>query len=390
MSQTDQTIYEQHATAHPLPKHDVRYNRLTTICLLCLAAQHPTLTSAMQLHIDGGANRSITPEQSALLQYRNIKPIHIRGVNADDPAVTCTGYGYLPWRAPDGTTLLVCCYYSPKAADTIISPTDVVLNHLASFSAWQQYSNLQTGMGHIEFIRTDKDTSPLHFPLTASNGLWFYHCDAVTDYNPNTDSITYQLIMNRLTTTATYELYHARLGHPGTSVMSTIHLHADGVPKLNPPALFCCDTCIRTKATKRATTATQVKQDLTDATQAPQGQHSSDGINPDSHHTDTEQDTTAPGSHFHIDMGFVRGTQYSSIAEDGKLVTSLDGFNSCVIIVDRRTRYTWVILTRSKIPQIDLISKFLAIHGSKTAAQRCIRTDQGRELWRSHQFHQMC
>ncbi len=239
-----QTWDEQHTITHSLPKHDVRYNRMTTIRLIRSAAQNPMLPSAMQLHIDGGANQSITPIQSALLQYRNIKPIHIKGVNAEDPAVTCTGYGYLPWCAPDGTVLLVRCYYSPQAADTIISLTDIVLNHLASFSAWQQYSNLQTGMGHIEFVSTGRNEPPIRIPLTASNGLWYYHCDTAMDFNPDPDSTRYQPIVNRLTTTATYELYHARLGHPSTSVMSTIHLHADGVPKLNPPALFRCDTCI--------------------------------------------------------------------------------------------------------------------------------------------------
>ncbi|MFN9981938.1 MAG: hypothetical protein ACK53Y_18575, partial [bacterium] len=30
------------------------------------------------------------------------------------------------------------------------------------------------------------------------------------------------------------------------------------------------------------------------------------------------------------------------------------------------------------------------MHGSKSAAQRYIRTDQGGELWRSHLFQQMC
>ncbi len=31
--------------------------------------------------------------------------------------------------------------------------------------------------------------------------------------------------------------------------MTMIHKHAEGVPKLAPPPLFRCDTCLRTKAT---------------------------------------------------------------------------------------------------------------------------------------------
>jgi len=137
------------AVTHELPVSDIRYNRLTTIRLLQSAATHPVLPTLMQLHINGGANHSITPYRNALLHYRDIKPFHICGVSANDPAVTCTGFGYLPWHAPDGTTLLVRCYYSSAAADSIISPSDIVLNHISSFKAWNQFSDLQTGTGYI-------------------------------------------------------------------------------------------------------------------------------------------------------------------------------------------------------------------------------------------------
>jgi len=63
---------------------------------------------------------------------------------------------------------------------------------------------------------------------------------------------------------------------------------------------------------------------------------------------------------------------------------------SYLIIVDRATRYTWVILTKAKISQVDLISKFLAVHGSNSTTQRFIMTDEGGELWGSHNFQRMC
>ncbi len=96
-----------------------------------------------------------------------------------------------------------------------------------------------------------------------------------------------------------------------------------------------------------------------------------------------------PGSHFHMDMGFVRGMQFSYKDEDGRLVTSLDGYNSYLLIVDRATRYTWVFLAKAKFPQIDNLKQFLAIHGSKVATQKRICTDKGGELWQSHQFQQL-
>ena len=41
-----------------------------------------------------------------------------------------------------------------------------------------------------------------------------------------------------------------------------------------------------------------------------------------------------PGQHFHMDFGFVRGSNYSVKTEDGPTVTSIDGYNSYLIIVD--------------------------------------------------------
>ena len=244
---------------HQLLQEEATHNRLTTIRLLRSASQHPGASMPMQLHIDGGANRSVTNCRDVLLHYRNIKPFHIQGVNADDLALVCQGFGYLPWRAPNGTSILVRCYYSQAAADTIVSPTDIVLNHLARFKAWTQHSDLSSGTGHIEFHGATTSDPSLRFPLTAVNGLWYYYPD-VSDYNPNTECVQYQSIVNRLSAPGQYELYHARLGHPGTTVMTSLHKHADGIPKLTVPPLFRCEACMRTKATKRAVTAAQLHE----------------------------------------------------------------------------------------------------------------------------------
>jgi deoxyuridine 5'-triphosphate nucleotidohydrolase len=370
---------------HQLLQEEATHNRLTTIRLLRSASQHPGASMPMQLHIDGGANRSVTNCRDVLLHYRNIKPFHIQGVNADDLALVCQGFGYLPWRAPNGTSILVRCYYSQAAADTIVSPTDIVLNHLARFKAWTQHSDLSSGTGHIEFHGATTSDPSLRFPLTAVNGLWYYYPD-VSDYNPNTECVQYQSIVNRLSAPGQYELYHARLGHPGTTVMTSLHKHADGIPKLTVPPLFRCEACMRTKATKRAVTAAAHGQTcrpsaVTDDVMIPDD--TTDSFTPD-------EPTVLPGAYFHMDMGFVRGSQFSYEDEEGRIVTSLDGYNSYLIIVDRATRYTWVILTKAKTPQVDLVSKFLAVHGNKTATQRFIRTDEGGELWGSHLFQQMC
>jgi hypothetical protein len=56
-----------------------------------------------------------------------------------------------------------------------------------------------------------------------------------------------------------------------------------------------------------------------------------------------------PGQQFHMDMGFVRGTQYSHRGEDGNLITSVDGFNSYLVIVDRSTRFTWFFSVKKQV-----------------------------------------
>jgi hypothetical protein len=86
-------------------------------------------------------------------------------------------------------------------------------------------------------------------------------------------------------------------------------------------------------------------------------------------------------------MGFVRGSMYAGKDEDRHTVTSLDGYNSYIVIVDRATRYTWVFLSKTKTPKIDTITTFLKIHGASLLQQKYIRTDEGGELWRSHHFH---
>jgi len=347
-----------------------------------------TLTApAYRLHIDGGANRSITPFKNQLLHFRNIKAYPVHGVNRDDPALTVSGMGYLPWCAPDGTILLIRCLYSAQAADTIVSPTDVVLNHQSQYTAWVQHSNVQQKTGYIDLIgRADHR---VRFLLVEENGLWFYHNHQHDDYlpvGPAETPVERLPLIRRLNAAATYELIHARLGHPGTTTMSSLHLHVDGVPKLWTHPLYKCETCLKVKTTKRTTTAAGVHQALKPDKLAAANTEVQSNESPQP--TDTET-PCLPGEQFHMDIGFVRGTQFSYRDGGGTLVTSLDGFNSYLIIVDKATRYTWVFLACSKHPQIEVIQSFLNMHGSKTGTHKFIRTDEGGELWSSHAFQKM-
>ena len=44
-----------------------------------------------------------------------------------------TGVSYLPWQADTGQIVLVKLYYSDQAADTIVSPTDIVINNISNY-----------------------------------------------------------------------------------------------------------------------------------------------------------------------------------------------------------------------------------------------------------------
>lgn len=95
-----------------------------------------------------------------------------------------------------------------------------------------------------------------------------------------------------------------------------------------------------------------------------------------------------PGQVFQMDFGFVRGSGYSTTDAEGRRVTSIDGMNSYLLIIDRKTRRLWVFLMKSKAPPLQLVKDFLAQNGSRTTTHHIICTDQGGELWGSEAFQQ--
>jgi len=104
---------------------------------------------------------------------------------------------------------------------------------------------------------------------------------------------------------------------------------------------------------------------------------------------DDEVDSTVPcvpGQHFHVDFGFMKGSGYCKKDEEGHTITSIDGFCSYSLIIDRKTRYIWVFLTKSKKPPLNIFAQFLKEHGHPTVQNRTVRSDKGGELWGSQAF----
>lgn len=298
-------------------------------------------------------------------------------VAAGDAALVCTGIGYLPWQADTGELLYVKCYYSQDAADTIISPTDIVINNGNDYTAWEQYSDIDTGKGYIKFHRRDGKPD-LTYNLTSSNGLWFHHNTHDTnDFHAWTSkSCESQPIIHRLHKAAEYHLGHLRYGCAGERNLSIVHLHVDNQPKLQKHCFFKCLTCMLATGDCRDTTP------------------SSDANNPPAatfddwfdEAVDNTLEACDPGQHFHVDFGFMKGSGYCKKDEEGRTITSIDGFRSYFLIFDRKTRYVWLFLTKTKKPPLKIFGQFLKDHGHPTAQNRTVRSDRGGELCGSQAF----
>ena len=175
-------------------------------------------------------------------------------------------------------------------------------------------------------------------------------------------------------------LWHGRLGCAGNKVMDTIHKHVKGIDrplKRNP--FYKCASCLPNKMSKRSMRTNKhkkCKNCKTESTDHTMFEEEDDKISGEA------------GQHFHMDFGFVRGSEYRVKQEHGPTTTSIDEFNSYLIIVDRVTRYIWVFLTTSKSPPINLaqrvLNKFKSVNEHRT-----VRTDQGKELGRSAKFQAM-
>jgi hypothetical protein len=371
--------------------------------------QQPTTikypTTPIRVQIDGGANRSITNDITILSSFRNIKRYAMNGVAVDGPALYCTGLGLLPWRASTGEVLMVKCYYSSDAAETIISPNDVVTNHITDINAWGQYCNIDTGQGNIEFHRRDTSDT-IVYQLASSNGLWYHHGPSciIEDYKPIDQT---KPTIQRLTQGAQYELYHQRFGHPGERAMKELHKFVNDVPQLKGNSFYKCASCMHSKSKQRA--HHQLAQTPAPCKHSAPLKHQTDCTTPQNDegwwndNWKWETDDQIPvgeqlnnpehkiecSQHIHIDYGFMKGSGFSTKDEEGRTITSLDGYRSYCLIIDKKSRYTWVFLTKTKSPPINLLEKFLKEHGNKNTTHKTIRTDQGGELWASQQFRQL-
>jgi dUTP pyrophosphatase len=371
------------STITPSPFTVRYYTNQTTI------KSSSTNTIPIKVQLDGGANRSITNNPAILTRYQPTPGYAIYGVNKDDVALTCTARGYIPWAADNGDIVYVPCYYSPDAAETIISPTDVVMSHSHLYTAWGQFAHVLTGQGHITFYRTD-GTNHTTFSLRMQNGLWYNDTDILHCFpGPTTaKSKQHKAIAHRLTGMARYELWHQRSCHCGKQKLTQLHKHVDGFgDPLKGNAFWLCASCVHASQTARAihqAPQNTISQDHRLVTlQACNELDWLDLVSPI-----TVSTNLAIGEYIHMDFGFPRGKSLKEEDKDGRIICSIDGYRCYLLIIERKTRYIRIMLGKTKHPPLTFVEKYLEIHGRKEG-RRVVRTDKGGELFGSYAFRQV-
>ena len=315
-----------------------------------------------QAQSDSGANRIVTDNIQLLLDVIMIDPIPMSGCNKEDEqAIICTAMGKLPIMSTTGEVTLATAYYSAEVDGTIISPTTLVAQFTDKYYGWMQFSHYDKKQGTITLLGRD-GVENQSFRVTCSNDLWYHNSDTLGPVNDKAK-------INRLSNAARYELWHQRTCHAGTSTLESLHHHVDGVPQLKGNAFYRCPSCMTGKLATKQPIGRKKK-----AQSKPKDDDAPDEFEDDLYLADAE-----PGQHFAMDFGFVRGSDYNYKTKEGKTVTSIDGKNAYLAIIDRSSRYTWIFTTDSKKPPIKeaqmILNKF-----KSTNPHRTVRVDQGGEL----------
>ena len=351
-----------------------------------IKAKHPehnmhifTVDFKNEYQTDMGANISATNNKSILSNFRQIPARPVTGISSEEEEnntqVSITGIGTLSMVSTNGDKLHIDVHYGKMINGTVISPTAITKQHINKFNGYILEANLDDNTGSLKLIHR-YDTSTLDFPIKSHNDLWFHtSINSKPAQYPTSDKTNNKKgsVVQTLSDAAQYELWHQRCGHRGQRTLQILHNHAIGVPSLKGNAFWKCPSCLPNKLAIKIDHSKKNKQVT---------------INPDTRNDDIVLKSTLPGQHFHMDFGFVRGSGFSHETIDGRTVTSIDGFNSYLIVVDRCTRFTWIFLTTTKEPPIQqaqaVLQKFKTTHKHRT-----VRVDQGKELGLSANFRNM-
>ncbi len=323
---------------------------------------------------DTGANVTATPHQQLLRNYVPIKPSQINTAKEHSKAssMTAIGIGQMPHISDCG-----------RLNNTIKAPSTITFQFADEFYAFAHKGNVDDRKGTIHMRSRKGPQHDLYFAITCANGLWWHQDPHMDECEPG-ELPKSSAHIAALSDAAKYELWHQRLAHLGHHTVVNAHKSVDGIPPVRGNAFYRCPSCMSAKATKRPThehnplggkapsksPISNVKDTSTCSPCIPPSEHPAiddPATTPTDHLRDATEDEydamdsfldelhmpeAEPGQHFHIDHGFVRGSEYKDVDKAGNTITSIDGKRSYCLIVDRATRYMWVYTAATKDPPI--------------------------------------
>ena len=386
------------------------YATQTDVCLhACVAPPASSLPDVnyFRIQCDHGANASITSNRAALENIKWIQPTSVASADKDS-SLLVSGIGQLPILV-NGIVFKVNCYYSERSDGTLLSPNAFARQFNDIYFGYKIFSNLDKSLGETVFLGRD-GVEDLVMTTSMDNLLWFltpdHHplckpllsdtapvCKKFEAHDPEVN-----LRVNRLSDAASWELWHQRLGHSGTSVLETIHDHAEGVPRLHGNAFYKCPSCMpgklctkqpsKRKGNLGSTISNPPKPATSTPVDIPHFESAAVEDELDAWLDEIHLPDAEPGQHFHIDFGFARGSEFSLKLASGRTITSIDGKNAYLLIADRKTRMLWIYVCNTKTPPVDQVKMILNKFGSKNT-HRTVRTDQDKALGKSVQFAKM-
>lgn len=89
-------------------------------------------TKEIRMHMDSGANQSITNDNRLLYDVRKIEPYYMYGTKNGEADIICTKVGYLHLACRGGGTVKVKVLYSPNISETLFYHGE------SNFFKWEQ------------------------------------------------------------------------------------------------------------------------------------------------------------------------------------------------------------------------------------------------------------
>jgi hypothetical protein len=274
------------------------------------------------------------------LQKRNglyYTDVSAYAVDSDRPTLNHTKDFYIYFHSPDDDV----------PDDISIGSTDSFSNtHPNSHQKSQDLSSVPSSISHGK-----PQDHPSHHPPDSPPPLTYKYLPPVYVPTPKSHrSIIDEFVPKSRQLEA--DLWQARLGHCSDWQLKVLPMSADGLPSRFYPHPFASyDHYNQARIRKRPAT---------------RGKHPSRAV--------TRQ------QRFYMDFGYLRASTFDFSRPDkssDRVVTSFDGYNSYLLIIDEFTKYVWIYLCVSKEPPIAMIHLHLDQFGSKSGHIRC---DKGGEL----------